>query len=344
MNPLERFVSACLSIPTDRPPVWLMRQAGRYLPEYRELREKHDFLSVCKDKSLIIEASILPWNRFKMDAVIVFSDILLPVSAMGPKIEFNENSGLRFEYPIQTKKDLDSLNIPNVRYSFSFLLEALCDLKHVLKEEAALIGFIGAPWTLAAYMIEGGSTDFKKAMHFVKEGPDFLCELMNKITRVVSQLAIEQVRFGADAIQIFDTWGGLLSPNEYRKYELPLIQKIINEIQRLNIPSILYIKESSKLLHEMIDSQASVIGIGSDTSVIEAMKECSPKIAIQGNLNPEILLCDPYTVSRETKKLLDMMDGKPGFILNLGHGVLPNTPIESVRAFIETAKKWKSNE
>lgn len=344
MNSLERFVCACRRLPSDRPPVWLMRQAGRYLPEYRELREKYDFLSICREKSLLIEASLQPWHRFKMDAVIVFSDILLPASAMGPKIEFCENKGPGFEYPIETKKDLDRLRIPNTRLSFPFLLDAMQELRHALKEEAALIGFTGAPWTLAAYMIEGGSGDFKKAKHLIKESPDFVCELMNKITAVISQLAVEQVRSGADVIQIFDTWGGLLSPDEYRQYELPLIQRMTREILKLGAPVILYIRDSASLLDEMLDSGASVLGIGSGTSIQDAIKKIDSKAAIQGNLNPEILLRGPSIVSKETQKLLDTVSNKPGFILNLGHGVLPGTPVESVRAFVDTAKNRTTHE
>jgi uroporphyrinogen decarboxylase len=315
-----------------------MRQAGRYLPEYRELREKYEFLSICRDKSLIIEASLQPWQRFKMDAVIVFSDILLSASAMGPKIEFRENTGPKLEYPVQTKKDLDRLRIPNVRLSFPFLLDAMQDLKQKLNDDAALIGFAGAPWTIAAYMIEGESSDFKKAKQLMKESPEFVCELMNKITPVLSQLAVEQVRSGADVVQIFDTWGGLLSPQEYRQYELPLIQRITSEVLKLGAPVILYVKDSANLLNEMIDSGASVLGIGSGTDIKDAIAKIGAKAAIQGNLNAEILLCSPSIVSEETQRLLDEVSGKPGFILNLGHGVLPDTPLESVRAFVETAK------
>jgi len=341
MNSRERFICACRRQPVDRHPVWLMRQAGRYLPEYRDLREKYDFLTICKRSDLILEASMQPWRRFGMDAVIVFSDILLPLNAMGARLKFEEGTGPRFETSIRTEKDIQSLSIPKVRISFSYLLDAIQNIEHELKDEAALLGFVGGPWTLAAYLIEGGGGSFECATSLFRESPGLVNKLMEKITEAVTHLAVEQARSGADAIQIFDTWGGLLEPAQYREYALPHMKKIVDAVHKVNAPAIVFIRKSADLLTEMIDTGADAISIGPDMNIADAILKIGDRAAIQGNLNPEVLLRSPSTVERETQKMLDAAGKRFGYIANLGHGVSPNTPVESVRAFVETVKKHK---
>ena len=338
MNSRERFLNACRRSPVDRPPVWLMRQAGRYLPEYRELREKYDFLTMCRQAELIYEISLQPWHRFAMDAVIVFSDILLPLQAMGPKLKFEENRGPIFEYAVRTKEAVDQLLIPEVRLSFRFLLEAIENLRYEIKEDAALLGFIGAPWTLAVYLIEGGSGDFQTALQLLRDEPSVVEKLMDKIATVTAALAVEQVRAGADAIQIFDTWGGLLTPAQYRRHVLPHLQNVVREIQKVKVPVILFIKKSAALLDEMLSSGADVVSVGSDIHLPDVLGQIGDRAAFQGNLDPEILLRSPSMVERETRRLLDSIGNRSGYIANLGHGVLPQTPVESVKAFVETVK------
>jgi uroporphyrinogen decarboxylase len=315
-----------------------MRQAGRYLPEYREIREKYDFLTMCRQTELISEISLQPWRRFGMDAVIVFSDILLPLQAMGPKLTFEENRGPKFEYPVTTKKIVDELLIPEVRLSFRFLLEAIENLQYEIKEDAALLGFIGAPWTLAVYLIEGGSGDFQAALNILRDDPSVVEALMDKITTTTAALAVEQVRAGADAIQIFDTWAGLLTSAQYRQHALPYLRRVIEEIQKVKVPVILFIKKSAALLDEMISSGADVVSVGSDIHLPDVLGRIGDRTAFQGNLDPEILLRSPSTVERETQRLLDSIGNRSGYIANLGHGVLPQTPVESVKAFVETVK------
>lgn len=340
MQPLERFLFACRRLSVDRPPVWLMRQAGRYLPEYRELREKYDFLTICRTPELIAEASLQPWQRFKMDAVIVFSDILLPLGAMGPKLRFEEGAGPKFDQPVRTKEDVEQLSIPKPRLSFPHLFEAIENLSQKLEHNAALIGFIGSPWTLACYMIEGGSGNFGRAKQLLADDPKLVIDLMDKITATIIPLALEQVRVGANAIQIFDTWGGLLTPEEYRRYQLPFLDTIISEISRLDAPTILFVRKCADLIEEMLTTETDVLSIGSDVSLEKAIKKMHHKAAIQGNLDPEILLRSPSIVARETQKLLELIGNEPGFILNLSHGVLPQTPLKNVQSFIETVKNY----
>lgn len=340
MQPLERFLFACRRLSVDRPPVWLMRQAGRYLPEYQELRKKYDFLKICRTPELIVEASLQPWQRFQMDAVIVFSDILLPLSGMGPKLKFEEGNGPTFDRPIRAKKDLEQLSIPKPRLSFPYLFDAIENLSHKLEHNAALIGFIGSPWTLACYLMQGGSGDFQIAKQLLKENPQFVVDLMDKITSTITPFVSEQVRVGANVIQIFDTWGGLLTAEEYDRYQLPFLETLISELSRFDIPVILYIRKCLALIEEMLKTQADVISVGSDISLIEAIKRVDQKAAIQGNLDPEILLNPPGIVVKETQKLLSIINDDPGFIINLGHGVLPQTPLINVETFVKTVKNY----
>ena len=338
MNSRERFLCACRRDPVDRPPVWLMRQAGRYLPEYRELREKYDFMTLCRRPGLIFEASLQPWRRYGMDAVIVFSDILLPLQAMGPRLTFEKDQGPQFEFTIRTIGEIKRLSNFNSRISFEFLLEAMENLRHEIKDDAALLGFIGAPWTLAVYLMEGGSTDFQTALRILNDNPETVDALMKKISGNIASFAVEQARAGADAIQIFDTWGGLLTPSRYLELVLPHLQMIVDEIHDAGAPVILFVKKSAPLLDEMIASGADVISVSHDISLADAFERLNNRAALQGNMDPEVLLRSPTMVGRETQRLLDAAKNRNGFIANLGHGVLPETPVESVKAFVETVK------
>jgi len=336
MNSRKRFLAACNLIKPDRPPVWIMRQAGRYLPEYRELRQQHSFLEICKSSDLITAASLQPWKRFGVDAVIVFSDILLPISFMGPKLQFDTDLGPKFEYPIRTKGEIDGLDVPKSSRAMPFLFESIQNIQQLLNGEAALIGFIGSPWTLACYLIEGGSGAFNNALEMLKQTPSLLSNLLDKITDAVIDHALEQIRTGCDIIQIFDTWGGLLSSDQYQKFSLPFIKKIIKEIHHQKIPSILFVKQSSLLINDMINSNAKVISIGSNTLLKDAIKKVGARMGVQGNLDPEILLKSKYVVEKETKNMLKEANGFAGYIANLGHGILPQTPLENVFTFIKT--------
>ncbi len=341
MNSRERFSAACRREPVDHHPVWLMRQAGRYLPEYRDIREKYDFLTMCRRSDLIREISLQPWRRFGMDAVILFSDILLPMNSMGPKLTFEQNTGPRFDSTVTTDKDVKDLSIPNVRISFSYMFGAIEDLRHELGEETALLGFIGAPWTLAAYMIEGGGGSFETAVRLLREAPSTVANLMEKIAQVVAPLASEQVRAGCDAIQIFDTWGGLLSPSEYRERILPTLKKVVAAVHNSGAPAVLFIKSSGALIEEMIASGADAISIGPDIDIGAAFEIVGSRVAVQGNLDPEILLRGSGTVELETQKLLDRVGNRTGYIANLGHGILPETPHANVKAFVDAVKRFE---
>ena len=273
-----------------------------------------------------------------MDAVIVFSDILLPFTAAGMKLTFDDQTGPRFDSQIRSPSDISSLSVPNARISFAYLFDAISNLHHELGDETALLGFVGAPWTLAAYLIEGGSGSFESARTALRSSPEIVTSLLEKITAIVSSMAVEQARSGADAIQIFDTWGGLLSPSQYEEFALPHIKKIISDVKETGAATILYVRDSSRLLDSMILSGADVLSLGSDVDMMEASRQIGDRAAIQGNIDPEVLLRSPSTVERETQRLLERVGNRPGYIANLGRGVMPTTPLASVKAFVDTIK------
>lgn len=315
-----------------------MRQAGRYLPEYRALREQYEFLDLVRRPELAAEVSLQPWTRFGMDAVILFSDILIPLPAMGVRLSFQEGIGPVLERRIEQAQDVTQLARPRLRTSLPFTFEALEMLRHRLNDDAALIGFVGGPWTLACYLIEGGSGDFASAKALAQKDPTLLRELLALLAVVLADYAREQVRSGADAVQIFDTWGGLLEPAAYEELALPPIAKICEAIHGAGAPSILFIRHSRRLLGAMKASGARVVSVGPDTPLPEAWAVLGPGIATQGNLDPEVLLGSPASVARKVAALLVTVGDRPGHIVNLGHGVSPKTRPENVGAFVETVK------
>src|SRR3989338_5051088 len=318
MNGRERFLRACRCEEVDRPPVWLMRQAGRYLPEYRDLRGKYSFLEACRNVDVIQEISLQPWRRFQMDAVIVFADILLPVATMGPKLTFEAGHGPQFSFPIRSLKDVENLATSSAKRTLEPTLTALEHLRSELKGGAALIGFVGAPWTIAAYMVEGGSGEFSRMLKLAEEEPKTVEMLIEKITDILVIAVKEQVRSGADLIQIFDSWGGLLSQDFYKRFSLPSITRLIDVIHDEGGLATHFVRDSEHLLPLMLTGNADVISIGPDTHLREALEFAKGKKAIQGNLNPEKLLLPPHLVCEETTEMLQAAQGFRGYIANLG--------------------------
>lgn len=322
----------------DRPPVWLMRQAGRYLSEYRQLREKYDFLTSCTTPEVAIEISLQPWRRFKMDAVIVFSDILLPAAAMGSKLSFEKGVGPKFDCAVRTQRDIDRLQIPDPEEMLAPTLQALSLLRRELGDKAALIGFIGAPWTIAAYLVQGGSGDFQVFLQMAEKEPILLQSLLKKLTDLLFPYAEAQVRAGADAIQIFDTWGGLLNPADYAEMSLPSVIKICKGIASSGAHSILFVRDSDQLIETMLESRADVVSVGPTLPLRRTHEKIQKRAALQGNLDPEVLLSPSDIVRKKTAAMLASVAGCRGYIANLGHGVLPETSPDAVAAFVETVQ------
>ncbi|HEY9686487.1 MAG TPA: uroporphyrinogen decarboxylase [Coleofasciculaceae cyanobacterium] len=338
-NATPRLIRACKGEVLDRPPVWLMRQAGRYMPEYRAIREKVSFLELCKSPDLAAEVSLQPYHSFGMDGVIMFSDILIPPEAMGMEVTFGDG-GPTFTRPLQNAADIDRLIIPDPVEKTGFVMEILRKLRAALASdpETALIGFAGSPWTLATYMIEGGaSKHFARIKGLMYEQPEALHRLLDKLSRTVTLYLNAQIEAGAQVVQLFDTWAGILSAEEYREFVLPYHQQIIDGLNREHAPVILYVNNSRGLLPLMAEAKPDVIGVDHLTAIPEARKLVGPHFALQGNLDPVALFSPPDVLLPKVNALLEA-GGRQGFVFNLGHGILPATPVENVRLLVNQVK------
>ncbi len=327
-----------------RPPVWLMRQAGRYLPEYQKIRSQVGFLELCNNPELACEVSLQPYNRFKTDGVIVFSDILLPAQKMGLELEFTEE-GPRINNLINSEEDIKKLQIPLANEENYPTLKAISLLKKEVGEKVPIIGFCGAPWTLFCYMVEGySSSNFNKAKRFLHLNPQLSHQLLNKITNTLFLYLTMQVNSGANVLQIFDTWAGILSLEDYKTFALPYIKHLISDLVPLKVPIIFYTNNSHHLLPKISMLKVSALSLDWRCKLQEVRDNFGTNIGLQGNLDPAILLTDEVTVKEKTKEMIQSLRGwQTGYICNLGHGVLPNTPVENVHAMIDTVFEF-SNE
>lgn len=335
-----RLVRACKNETLDRPPVWLMRQAGRYMPEYRAIREKVSFLDLCKSPDLATEVSLQPFKAFGTDGVIMFSDILIPPEAMGMEVVFGDG-GPSFPNPIQSAADVDRLIIPDPVEKTGFVMNLLRQLRTELASspETTLIGFAGSPWTLATYMIEGGgSKHFAKIKGMMYSAPEVLHRLLGKLTETVTLYLNAQIEAGAQVVQLFDTWGGILSEEEYRQFILPYHKQIIDGLKREQAPVILYVNNSRGLLQLMAEAGPDVISVDPLTSISSARDIVGPRFALQGNLDPTALFTSPDVLKPMVQSLI-REGGTKGFIFNLGHGILPPTPVENVRLLVNLVKE-----
>lgn len=335
-----RLVRACKNDVLDRPPVWLMRQAGRYMPEYRAIREKVGFLELCKNPDLAAEVSLQPFNAFGMDGVIMFSDILIPPEAMGMEVVFGDG-GPSFPNPIQNAADVDRLIIPDPVEKTGFVMDILRTLRAELASspDTALIGFAGSPWTLATYMIEGGgSKHFAKIKGMMYAAPDVLHRLLDKLTETVILYLNAQIEAGAQVVQLFDTWGGILSEEEYRRFILPYHKRIIDGLNREQAPVILYVNNSRGLLPLMAEAGPDVISVDPLTSISSARAIVGPRFALQGNLDSTALFAAPEVLKPMVQSLI-REGGTRGYIFNLGHGILPPTPVDNVRLLVNLVKE-----
>ena len=337
MNGAQRFLAACARKPVDRAPVWMMRQAGRYLPEYRAVREKVDFLTLCKTPQLAAEVSLQPIRRFGMDACIMFSDILIPLEAMGVPVAFTER-GPVLGQPVRAIVDVDRLRIPKPQADMPFVLETLRRLRSTLNEETALLGFCGAPFTVAAYMVEGGgSKTFAIIKALMYSEPATLHALLAKLADSMAEYAGAQIAAGAQAVQVFDTWAGELAPAAYERFALPYQRVVVDRIRAAGVPAILFVNGCAGVLELMADTGADVLSIDWRVELDAVRARVGAAYALQGNVDPAILLSTKEAVSDAARAVMRAA-GPTGHILNLGHGVLPSTPIECARAFIDAPK------
>lgn len=334
----NRFLDACWCRPVDRTPVWLMRQAGRYLPEYMAVRSKCTFLELCKTPDLAAEVTIQPVDILGVDAAILFSDILTPVEPMGLKLDFVP--GPVFENPVRTMADVEHLRIPDPEADVPFVMETIKILRKELAGRVPLIGFGGAPFTLACYMVEGkGSKDWTNIKRMMYSAPEIYGALMEKITMMDMEYLNAQIKAGAQAIQIFDTWGGILSPTDYEKYVLPYTTKLINGLNRKDTPIIHFVKGAGTMLQTVQKAGGNVMGLDWHVKLSTARNLLGHDTAVQGNLDPTVLFASKDIIEREVQRILDENDGRPGHIFNLGHGILPTVPPDNAKFMVETVHK-----
>ena len=333
---MGRFLRACRREETDCTPIWIMRQAGRYLPEYRKLREKHAMLEMAKTPELAVRVTLLPVERFDLDAAILFSDIMVPLGGMGVSFRIEENVGPVIDEPIRGEAQVRGLRVFEAARDVPFVLEAIRLLRAELGGKVPLIGFAGAPFTLATYLIEGRSPRrFRWTKALMLDRRDLWDGLMRRLTDTAIAYLRAQVEAGAQALQLFDSWAGNLSPSQYARFVLPHSRRIFEALKGCGVPLIHFGTETAMLLEQMAEAGADVVGADWRIPLDEAWRRIGPTRAIQGNLDPAVLFAGPETIRREARAVLDLASGRPGHIFNLGHGILPDTPVESVRQLVD---------
>jgi len=334
----ELFLRACRGEGLPRLPVWMMRQAGRYLPEYRELRAKHAFLEVCKTPDLAVEVSLQPFRRLGVDAIIIFSDILIPAEAMGVPLELGD-AGPHLLEPVRSSGAVRKLHLFDPEAETGFLMEAIRRLVRAAGPDVPVLGFAGAPWTMACYMVEGRAKEgFATAKSFLYTEPAIFRELLHQIAQATIGYLKAQIAAGASAVQLFDTWCGELALPEYQEFALPAVQEIIAGV-RGAVPVIYYTKASHHLLAAVGESGAEVLSFDWRVNLDDARAKFGPRNALQGNLDPAILFGSQENIVSATQAILRQLGGK-GHILNLGHGILPSTPVEAAQTFIRTGQQF----
>jgi uroporphyrinogen decarboxylase len=332
----QRFLDAARFRAVDRPPAWMMRQAGRYLPEYRKIRERLSFFELCENVEAAVEVSLQPFERFRPDAVILFSDILVPIRAMGAPVTIDDG-GPKLSEPVRSQRGVETLRAFDPETETRFVMDILRSLRPSLGESAALLGFSGAPWTLASYLVEGGaSKNFAVIKSMISRDPHTLRALLTKLSGMVAAYLAAQLEAGADAVQLFDTWAGELSPGEYREFALPYARDAIAKLRRLGKPVIYFVNGIAGILDSAASTGADVLSIDWRCALGEARRRL-PEQAVQGNLDPGLLLGTPEAVFSHVTGILAESGGR-GHIVNLGHGILPDTPIESVAAYYEAVR------
>ncbi len=336
----DLFLRACRKETTEQTPIWIMRQAGRYLPEYRAVRDKYDFLTMCKTPELVAEVTIQPVDIIGVDAAIIFSDILVIPEAMGMKLEMIESKGPKLYDPLRNTDQIKNLKRIDPYNELKYVLDAVSLTKKALNGRVPLIGFAGSPWTLMTYMVEGGgSKNFSEIKKFIYNQPKVAHNLLDKIADSVTDYLSAKIEAGADAIQIFDTWGGILSPDDFEEFSLQYISKIISNIKRKNEPVIVFAKGVHFKLDELGNSGADVLGLDWTMKLGDVRKTIGNKVALQGNLDPTVLYAPEEKIKSEAVKVLKSYGHGVGHIFNLGHGILPDVKPEKLKYLVEVVKK-----
>ncbi len=337
----QRFLSACQSSPVDRPPIWLMRQAGRALPEYRAFKQKHTFIELVQTPELASKVTLQPIRRFGFDAAIIFSDILVIAEGLGQGYQFRDEGGIEMDFLIKSAADIDRLSVEAVTERLDYVAKALRLTRSALGEETALIGFAGSPWTLANFMLEGGGVkEYSKAKVLFYSDQQLLFRLLEKLSQAISNFLHLQIDAGTDAVQIFDSLGGVLSDGDFEAASARWMKQIITSLQN-RAPVIIFSKGTHGNWKTLVESGAQVIGVDWTVNLAEVAARLPKNVGVQGNLDPFLLTTTPELVAQETRRILREMNGRPGHIFNLGHGVPPNAKLENIESLVETVKGFK---
>lgn len=337
----DRFLRALLRQPVDRTPIWMMRQAGRYLPEYRESRaDAGSFLDLCKNADLACEVTLQPLERYPLDAAILFSDILTIPDAMNLGLYFETGEGPKFKKVVRTEQDVADLPVVDTASDLSYVTNAVSTIRRELNGRVPLIGFSGSPWTLATYMVEGGSSkDFRHVKAMMYNQPEAMHEMLNKLALSVTDYLNAQIKAGAQAVQIFDTWGGVLSHNAYQEFSLRYMQQIVDGLIReydgRRVPVILFTKGAGQWLELMADTGCDALGLDWTTDIGHARRRVGNMVALQGNMDPSVLYAKPERIREEVKTILESYGTGTGHIFNLGHGIHQFVDPDHAKAFIE---------
>ncbi len=337
----DRLLKALLREPVDATPVWIMRQAGRYLPEYRETRKKAgSFLKLCKTPELACEVTLQPLERFDLDAAILFSDILTIPDAMGLGLYFAEGEGPRFEKPVRSAADVQKLGVPDPEADLGYVMDAVRTIRDALGGRVPLIGFSGSPWTLATYMVEGsGSKEFAKVKGMMFDQPELMHQLLDVTAAAVTAYLNAQIAAGAQAVMIFDTWGGVLTPRDYREFSLSYMRRIAGKLTREHegrrVPVIMFSKGACQWLEMMADAGADALGIDWTVDIGMARKRVGERVALQGNMDPTLLYASTERIEQEVATILESFGSGSGHVFNLGHGIHPAIEPQRVRALVD---------
>lgn len=337
----DLFLRALKGETVERPPVWMMRQAGRFLPEFMAIRDKYDFFTRCRTPELASEITVQPFRRFGMDAAILFSDILVIPQAMNIEVQMKPNFGPYIPNPVRDQKGVDKVVVPDVHVELDYVMQAIKATKQLLNDEVPLIGFAGSPWTILCYVVQGqGSKTYDKAKEFCFTNPVAAHQLLQKITDTTIAYLKAKVKAGVNAVQLFDSWGGMLSPVDYQEFSWQYINQIIEALKD-EAPVIVFAKGCWFALTEMAKSNAAALGVDWTCSPKNARYLTGGNITLQGNLDPARLLSPPLEIKKMVRQMIDEF-GKDKYVVNLGHGILPNTPLEHAKAFIDAVKEYKN--
>lgn len=336
----DRFLRACRRQSVDRTPIWIMRQAGRYLPEYRELRQRVDFLELCRTPELAAEATLQPLRRFPLDAAILFSDIMLPLDAFGIPMTFSP--GPKIAEPLRSRAQVDALRARPAAEAVPFVADAVRLLRRELDGRTPLIGFCGAPFTLAAYLVQGeGKEGFGAVKRLMFHEPATLEALLDKLSAAMVDYLRLQIQAGVQAVQVFDSWAGILGVSEYARFALPFVTQVVEGVRGLGVPIVYFINGAPHLIEAAASGGSDVLGVCWRTPLDQVAARVGPGVALQGNLDPHVLFADASVVRERATEILDRVGGRPGHIMNLGHGILPDTPIASVEALIDAVHTYQ---